>query len=143
LLDRDSQVGTCALDVRLGNEFIVTKLPAVTRLNPTELEESARAQQFQSKLHLPLGKPFVLHPGQFVLGSTLEYLGLPEDVMGLLVGRSSWKRLGLVLASPTKIVPGFKGCVTLELTNLGNAPLLLYPCARIGQVVFVSMQGSR
>jgi dCTP deaminase len=140
LLDSESQVGTCSLDVRLGNEFIITKLPVLTRLDPTEMGEGAGAQQFQSKLHLPLGKPFVLHPGQFVLGSTLEYLALPEDVMGLLMGRSSWKRLGLVLASPTKIVPGFKGCVTLELTNLGNAPLLLYPCARIGQVVFVSMQ---
>jgi dCTP deaminase len=140
LLDSNSQVGTCALDVRLGNQFIITRLPVLTRLDPTELEEGASAQQFQSKLHLPLGKPFVLHPGQFVLGSTLEYLAMPEDMMGLLVGRSSWKRLGLVLASPTKIVPGFKGCVTLELTNLGNAPLLLYPCARIAQVVFWSMR---
>jgi dCTP deaminase len=141
LLDSNSQVGTCSLDVRLGNEFIVTKLPVLTRLDPTELEDDSSARQFQSKLHLPLGKPFVLHPGQFVLTSTLEYLVLPPDIMGFLVGRLSWGRLGLVIASTTKLIPNYTGCITLELTNLGSAPVLLYPCARIAQVVFFKMQG--
>lgn len=134
LLNPGLQIGKSSIDLRLGNDFIETKLPAITQLDPVDLEIGSSATQFQSKVYVPFGKPYVLHPSQFVLSSTLEFLMLPNNLMGLVLGRSSWGRLGLVIATASKVDPGWRGCVTLELTNLGNAPILLYPGARIGQV---------
>jgi dCTP deaminase len=136
LLDKEKQVDKCSMDIRLGNEFIVTKLPAVTHINPIDLNYELKSSEFQSRIYIPLGEPFVLHPRQFVLGSTLEYFVMPKNIMGLVLGRSSWGRLGLIIATASKIDPGFKGCITLELTNLGNIPIFLYPASRIGQLVF-------
>ena len=139
LLDTTIQIGKCALDIRLGNEFIVTKLPAVTHINPIDLNYETKVSEFQSKIYKPLGDPFVLHPGQFVLGSTLEYIVMPDHLMSIVLGRSSWGRLGLIIATASKVDPGFKGCITLELTNLGNIPIFLYPASRIGQLVFYKL----
>jgi dCTP deaminase len=136
LLDIESQIGTCSVDLRLSNEFIVIKHPAITKLDPIDLAGYSNDTQYQSKIYLPYGKPFTLHPGQFALGSTLEYIAMPEDVMGLVLNRASWSRLGLVIASTYKVIPSFKGCITLELTNLSNVPILLYPCSRICQIIF-------
>jgi dCTP deaminase len=140
LLDRKSQIGSCSIDVRLGNEFILTQTPKVASLDPIELEASVNVAEFQNRINIPLGYPLILHPGQFVLGSTLEYLSIPDDLMGLLVGRSSWGRLGFVISTPNKVQPGFKGCLTLQLSNLGNTPISLYPCSRVGQIVFFSLK---
>lgn len=136
LIDSHTQVDVSSIDIRLGNEFIITKLPVVTKLDPPELDVSQSTIQFQTKIYVPFGKPFVLHPGQFVLGSTLEYIGMPNELSALVVGRSSWGRLGLTIATASKIDPGFKGCITLELTNLGNVPIFIYPGSRIGQLIF-------
>jgi len=78
----------------------------------------------------------MLHPNQFILGSTLEYLKLPKDVMAYIIGRSSWGRLGLIIATATLINPGFAGVITLELTNVGEVPISLFPGLRIAQVSF-------
>ena len=136
MLDLSTQVGSCSLDVRLGNEFIVTKPPTLSSLNPVEFDVEVDPIQLQDKIYIPFGKPFVLHPGQFVLGSTLEYFKVPQNIMGLLIGRSSWGRLGLSIATPNKLNPGYKGCITLQITNLGNIPIFLYPCVRLGQIIF-------
>jgi dCTP deaminase len=135
MLDWDKQVDNASIDIRLGNEFIVTKLPVITKLDPAELGLLTSTEEFQSKIYIPFGRPFVLHPRQLVLGSTLEYISLPVDLMGVVLGRSSWGRLGLIIATASKIDPGFKGAITLELTNLGNVPIYLYPGSRIGQIV--------
>jgi len=143
LLDKKSQVGTCSLDVRLGNQFILTRTPLVASLDPIEIERTLSNIDFQNIISLPLGHPLILHPGQFVLGSTLEYFCIPHDLMGLLIGRSSWGRLGFVISTPNKVQPGFKGCLTLQLSNLGNIPISLYPCSRIGQIIFFSVVSDR
>lgn len=140
LLDSKSQIGSCSIDVRLGNQFIVTQTPLVSSLDTIEFEKMEYSGEYQNKISVPLGKPFVLHPGQFVLGSTLEFLSIPNDIMGLLIGRSSWGRLGFVISTPNKVAPGFKGCLTLQLSNLGNVPILLYPASRIGQIIFFSIR---
>lgn len=141
-LDEETQIGSCSLDIRLGNEFIIARTSLLSKIDPADFDLNVDRIQLQSKIYIPFGKPFVLHPGQFVLGSTLEYFKLPNDIMGLLIGRSSWGRLGLAIATPNKINPGFAGSLTLQISNLGNIPIQLYPCARLGQIIFYKIRGA-
>jgi dCTP deaminase len=139
MLDRSAQIGKSSVDVRLGTEFIVAKHMRLPSLDPTDPEIRARIMEYQTKVYVAPGKPLILQPQQFVLGSTLEYLRLPDDLAGLVIGRSSWGRLGLVIATASHVEPGFHGCLTLELVNLGGIPLSLYPCSRIGQLVLYTV----
>lgn len=83
---------------------------------------------------------FILHPGEFVLGSTYEVVGLPADVAARLEGKSSLGRLGLLTHSTAGFVdPGFQGHVTLELSNVSNLPITLYPKMKIGQIAFFKL----
>lgn len=83
------------------------------------------------------GEPFILHPGEFVLGSTLEWVELPNDVAGRLEGKSSLGRLGLVTHSTAGFIdPCFEGHLTLELSNLANLPITIYRGMKIGQIAF-------
>ena len=82
-------------------------------------------------------EPFVLHPGEFVLGSTLERVALPDDLVGRLEGKSSLGRLGLLIHSTAGYVdPGWDGNLTLELSNVANLPIALYQGMKIGQISF-------
>jgi dCTP deaminase len=83
---------------------------------------------------------FVLHPGEFVLGSTIERVRLPDDLVGRLEGKSSLGRLGLLIHSTAGFVDsGFDGQLTLELSNVANLPITLYPGMKIGQISFLQM----
>ena len=85
-------------------------------------------------------EPFILHPGEFVLGSTLETIGLSDDVVARIEGKSSLGRLGLLIHSTAGFIdPGFRGQVTLELSNVANLPIAIYPGMKIGQVSFYQM----
>src|SRR5256885_13897859 len=87
-------------------------------------------------------EPFVLHPGEFVLGQTLERVRLPDDLVARLEGKSSLGRLGLVIHSTAGFVdPGFGGNLTLELSNLANLPITIYHGMPIGQISFMRMDG--
>jgi dCTP deaminase len=82
-------------------------------------------------------EPFILHPGEFVLGSTLERVGLPDDLVARLEGKSSLGRLGLLIHSTAGYVdPGWDGNLTLELSNVANLPITLYDGMKIGQISF-------
>ncbi|MBA3365393.1 MAG: dCTP deaminase [Actinobacteria bacterium] len=84
--------------------------------------------------------PFILHPGEFVLGSTLERVRLPDDLVARLEGKSSLGRLGLLIHSTAGFIdPGWNGHVTLELSNVANLPITIYYGMKIGQVSFVQM----
>jgi dCTP deaminase len=85
----------------------------------------------------------MLHPHQLILGVTFEYVSLPSNVFATIMSRSSWGRLGLVVATAAAVQPGFKGCLTLELVNVSESPIALYPGLPIGQLVFfdVSLPG--
>lgn len=84
--------------------------------------------------------PFILHPGEFVLGSTLEVVGLADDIVARLEGKSSLGRLGLLIHSTAGFIdPGFTGQVTLELSNVANLPIAIYPGMKIGQISFYQM----
>ncbi len=85
-------------------------------------------------------EPFILHPGEFVLGSTLERIGMPDDIVGRVDGKSSLGRLGLLIHSTAGFVdPGFDGHITLELANVASLPITLYPQMKIGQISFMQM----
>jgi dCTP deaminase len=85
-------------------------------------------------------EPFVLHPGEFVLGQTLEWVELPDDLVARLEGKSSLGRLGLLIHSTAGYVdPGWKGKLTLELSNVATLPIALYFGMKIGQISFLTM----
>ncbi|HEX6330923.1 MAG TPA: dCTP deaminase [Actinomycetota bacterium] len=89
------------------------------------------------------GEPFILHPGEFVLGSTLERVALPDDLVARLEGKSSLGRLGLLIHSTAGYVdPGWDGFLTLELSNVANLPITIYPGMKIGQISFFRLSSA-
>jgi dCTP deaminase len=84
--------------------------------------------------YVPFGRDYYLHPGNFVLGVTLEWIRLPNDLAAYVVGRSSWGRRGLIIATATGVHPGFTGCLRLEITNLGQTPIAIRPGMSICQL---------
>jgi dCTP deaminase len=88
------------------------------------------------------GEPFILHPGEFVLGQTMEQVSLPDDLVARLEGKSSLGRLGLLIHSTAGFVDsGFSGNLTLELSNVANLPITIYHGMPIGQISFMRMDG--
>ncbi|MDQ3877743.1 MAG: dCTP deaminase [Actinomycetota bacterium] len=91
-------------------------------------------------VEVPGDEAFILHPGEFVLGSTSEYVKLPDDLVARLEGKSSLGRLGLLIHSTAGYVdPGFEGHLTLELSNVANLPITIYPGMKIGQISFFAL----
>ena len=135
LLERD-QIQADSVDLRLGNSFLVTRRTSspVIDVAAGRDEFRERIEQYQRRIYVPIGRPFYVHPGQFVLASSFEFLSMPEDLAGSLVGRTSWGRLGISVPTTSKVAPGFKGCLTIEIKNLGEAPVPLYPGVRIAQL---------
>jgi dCTP deaminase len=89
---------------------------------------------------IPEDEPFILHPGEFVLGSTVERVALPDDLVARLEGKSSLGRLGLLIHSTAGYIdPGFDGTITLELSNVARLPISIYPGMAIGQISFLQM----
>lgn len=142
------QIGESSLDVRLGNCFIISKrasIPNIVVRDDLDQEQKKAALEAQEKVYVNPGDKkhgIVLHPGQFILGSTMEYIKLPKDIMAYVIGKSSVGRLGLVIATATQIGPGYKGTPTLELSNIGNVPLILHPNQLIAQLVFHKLSSS-
>jgi dCTP deaminase len=124
-----------SVDLHLDNRFRVfrnSRYPYIdVREEQPELTELVQVAQ---------DEPFILHPGEFVLGSTLERVQLPNDVVGRLEGKSSLGRLGLLIHSTAGYVdPGWEGNLTLELSNVANLPITLYDGMKIGQISFQRM----
>jgi dCTP deaminase len=119
-----------SVDVRLDRYFRVFNNSQYTHIDP------AVQQDDLTTLVEPKDEdPFVLHPGEFVLGSTLEVVTLPDDLAGRLEGKSSLGRLGLLTHSTAGFIdPGFSGHITLELSNVANLPITLWPGMKIGQL---------
>jgi dCTP deaminase len=134
ITDLNSQIGEGTIDIRLGTRFIIFKGRKIDTLDPTEERIDERIREFQDRIYIPYGRKFILHPNQFILGGSLEYLRFPSDVMGYVVGRSSWGRLGLIIETSPIIHPCFIGVLTFEFSNLSTAPIALYPGNRIAQI---------
>jgi deoxycytidine triphosphate deaminase len=134
--------GPSALDVRLGNQFIVfhrAGWPVFRTLARPGEPESLAPRSAQRRVDVGWGEIFVLHPDELILASTLEYVALPADLSAQVITRSSYGRLGLITATAIQVHPFFRGCLTLELVNLGRVPLELTPGERIAQLVFISV----
>jgi dCTP deaminase len=119
-----------SIDVRLDRFFRVFDNTKYTHIDP-----AVRQDELTSLVEKTDDEPFVLHPGEFVLGSTYESLSLPDDLAGRLEGKSSLGRLGLLTHSTAGFIdPGFSGHITLELSNVANLPITLWPGMKIGQL---------
>jgi dCTP deaminase len=118
----------------------VDRLFRVFRNNRASYIDVKREQDLTELVEIDEQEPFILHPGEFVLGSTLERVRLPDDLVARLEGKSSLGRLGLLIHSTAGFVdPGFDGHVTLELSNVANLPITLYYGMKIGQVSFMQL----
>lgn len=119
-----------SIDIRLDRYFRVFQNSRYTHIDPAQQQD-----ELTNPVETPDGEPFVLHPGEFVLGSTFERVGLPDDLAGRLEGKSSLGRLGLLTHSTAGFIdPGFTGHITLELSNVANLPITLWPGMKIGQL---------
>jgi len=127
-----AMVQPSSIDVRLDRLFRVFENHRYPHIDPAE-EQPELTRQVE-----PVGdEPFILHPGEFVLGSTYEGVSLPDDVAARLEGKSSLGRLGLLTHSTAGFIdPGFSGHVTLELSNVATLPIKLWPGMKIGQLCF-------
>lgn len=134
--DTDSQIGPASLDFRLGNGFKFYTRDKTTLIDPYD----DQGRHIQS-LTLWRDEYFVLHPWQFVLWVTMEKVRVPYDLVARCEGRSSLGRLGLIIHSTAGFIdPGFEGTITLEMTNINEVPLKLYPGMKIGQYAFETIQ---
>lgn len=133
-LDEDA-IQPSSIDVRLARYFRV-----FANHRYSCIDVSAEQPDLTDLVEVPPGEPFVLHPGEFVLGATLERVTLAPDVVARLEGKSSLARLGLVIHSTAGFIdPGFDGDVTLELSNVATLPILLRPGMRIAQFAFFDL----
>jgi dCTP deaminase len=131
----DALVQPSSVDVRVDRFFRVfrnARYPYIDVKKP--MEDLTELVEIDDR------EPFILHPGEFVLGSTLERVTLPDDLVARLEGKSSLGRLGLLIHSTAGFIdPGWDGHVTLELSNVANLPITIYRGMKIGQLSFVQM----
>jgi dCTP deaminase len=131
-LEELKKSGSASVDLRLGTWFIA---PRQARMSHLDLVDGKTTQaEFTKTIFVPYGKEYFLHPRNFVLGMTIEWLRLPSIFAGYIVGKSSWGRCGLIIETAAGIHPGFTGCLTLELSNAGEVPIRLIPGMTIGQL---------
>jgi dCTP deaminase len=109
----------------------------------THIDPAEQQDELTSLVEAEGDEPFVLHPGEFVLGSTFEKCSLPDDLAGRLEGKSSLGRLGLLTHSTAGFIdPGFTGHITLELSNVANLPITLWPGMKIGQLCLIKLSSA-
>jgi dCTP deaminase len=126
----EGMIQPSSIDVRLDRFFRVFNNTRYTHIDPRQQQDD-----LTTLVEAADDEPFVLHPGEFVLGSTFEAVELPDDLAGRLEGKSSLGRLGLLTHSTAGFIdPGFQGHITLELSNVANLPITLWPGMKIGQL---------
>lgn len=131
----DGQIQPSSVDVRLDRVLRVFRNHSAVCIDPMEPTEA-----LTEPVPVEDGQPFILHPGEFVLGSTVEEVGLPDDLVGRVEGKSSLGRVGLLIhATAGFIDPGFRGQITLELSNVASLPIKLWPGMKIGQISFMRL----
>jgi dCTP deaminase len=128
-------VQPASVDLRLGDSFRVFHNHLATAIDlrrpPDKLTE---------EVVVPEGESFVIHPGEFCLGRTLEWVELPDDIVARIEGKSSLGRLGLIVHATAGFCdPGWKGTLTLELNNLTRVPIILHPGLEIAQLSFMML----
>jgi dCTP deaminase len=136
--DHMPNVGGSSMDLRLGRYFKIydhTKYPVLDPLQPDTFKDIARLIEVEGDR-----VPFIVQPGEFVLGVTLEKIKISDDLVARVEGRSSLGRLGIIIHSTAGFVDaGFEGTITLEITNINRMPVALYPGMRVCQLAFEEM----
>ena len=136
-INMETQLGPSSFDLRLGYDFGVLN---TRKVEVVDTKNMSNYKKFiEQETHTP-EEGVIVHPGEFILGSTLEKVDIPVNMVGRVEGRSSYGRLGIIVhATAGFLDPGFRGQITLEIQNLGNAPVKLYPEERICQIVLEKM----
>jgi len=145
------QIGAASVDLRMGNVVLMVRARGSSHVDPSLAKARAQSQNDHDKIldrnqkheryDIPFKTRFLLHPGSLALVPTLEWVKVPPDLMGNVTARSTWAREGLSIATATLIEPRYQGIVTLELANLGQIPLSLYPGLQIAQIAFAVVDG--
>lgn len=142
-----SQVGVSSIDLRMGNVVLMARARGSSHVEPSlampgaggrhdgERDRQQKHERYELTFHMRL----LLHPGALALVPTLEWVSVPRDLMGMVTARSTWAREGLSIATATLIEPGYEGTVTLELANLGQIPIALYPGLELAQIAFAKI----
>lgn len=134
--------GGASIDLRLGRWFLSVQQ---SKTSVIDLGKEQSIDEFEASeartYYVPFGEKFVVHPGRFVLASTLEWIKMPTNLGGLITGKSTIGRRGLVIETAAGLHPGFSGCITLELANCGEVPIALAPGMRICQIFFHEVIG--
>lgn len=151
-----SQIGRCSIDLRMGNVLLMARARGSSSVDPAEAsnrrahsKKVRRAnhaherdqEQRLERFDIPFRSRFLLHPGALALVPTFEWLKLPDDLVGTVTARSTWARVGLSIATATLVEPTYEGIVTLELANLGQIPVVLYPGLLLSQIAFLDVNG--
>ena len=133
-----AMVQPASVDIRLDRFFRTFENHKYQFIDPAQQQED-----LTRAVEVAPNEPFILHPGEFVLGSTYEVVTLPDDIAARVEGKSSLGRLGLLTHATAGFVdPGFSGHVTLELSNVANLPVTLWPGMKIGQLCFIRMSSA-
>lgn len=133
-----AMVQPASVDIRLDRFFRTFENHKYQFIDPAQQQED-----LTRAVEVAPDEPFILHPGEFVLGSTYEVVTLPDDIAARVEGKSSLGRLGLLTHATAGFVdPGFSGHVTLELSNVANLPVTLWPGMKIGQLCFIRMSSA-
>ena len=133
----EPHIHASSMDLRLGNTFKLYEHSKFAVLDPKEPESLVGNMR---TITIPDNEPFIVQPGEFVLGVTAEKITVPDDLVVRVEGRSSLGRLGIIVHSTAGFVdPGFSGTITLEISNLNRLPVALYPGMRICQLAFEVM----
>ena len=136
--DPDIQIQPASVDLRLGREFLEFQHANIPCIHPNSENE---VDEYVEETVVDEGDEFILHPGDFVLGTTHERVAIPDDLIAHVEGRSSLGRLAIVVHATAGLAdPGFQGHITLELSNLGTAPVALTPGMRISQLTFTELK---
>ncbi len=136
--DHLGNIGASSMDLRLGKYFKVynhTKYAVLDPMQPETFKDVARLVEIDEET-----TPFIVQPGEFVLGVTMEKIKIADDIVARVEGRSSLGRLGIIIHSTAGFVDaGFEGTITLEITNINRMPVALYPGMRVCQLAFEEM----
>lgn len=138
LEDIDTQIQPSSVDLRLGSEFLTFNYTNIPYIDP---RDETQTNTYTSEITIDDDEIFVLHPGDFVLGTTQETVEMPADLVAEVNGRSSLGRLGVLVHATAGVVdPGYRGEITLELSNIGRAPIALTPGMRICQILITELR---
>lgn len=130
-----------SVDLRLGCWFLSPRFSHMPAYPSDQRGESKSEHVLAERRYVRFGNEFFLHPRRFVLAATLEWLRIPSDLCGYVTGKSSWGRHGLVIETAPGVHPGFRGCLTLELANVGEVPIRLEPGLLICQLFLHRVSG--